>query len=224
MFSLEEFFKDSSLVISLSHSYVYWGFVFPFQVEELTAANDKLDKSKKKIAAELEDANIDLETQRQKVAELEKKQKNFDKVLAEEKAVSEQMAAERDAAEREAREKETRVLSLSRELDESSEKIEELERLKRQLQSELDELVNNQGTADKNVHELEKAKRSLESQLAELKAQNEELEDELQLTEDAKLRLEVNMQALRAQFERDVQVRRNLVLGTSFVSFIGILG
>lgn len=69
-----------------------------------------------------------------------------------------------------------------------------MERVKRQLQAELDELVNNQGAADKNVHELEKAKRSLESQLVELRAQNEELEDELQLTEDAKLRLEVNMQ------------------------------
>lgn len=80
-----------------------------------------------------------------KVAELEKKQKNFDKTLAEEKAIGERNAAERDAAEREAREKETRVLSLSRELDESSEKIEELERVKRQLQAELDELVNNQG-------------------------------------------------------------------------------
>ncbi|KAK9707856.1 Myosin head (motor domain) [Popillia japonica] len=175
------------------------------QVEELTAINDKLEKSKKKIAAELEDANIDLETQRSKVIELEKKQKNFDKILGEEKAISERLASERDTAEREAREKETRVLSLSRELDESNEKIEELERVKRQLQAELDELVNNQGTADKNVHELEKAKRSLESQLAELKSQNEELEDELQLTEDAKLRLEVNMQALRAQFERDIQ-------------------
>lgn len=79
------------------------------------------------------------------VAELEKKQKNFDKTLAEEKAIGERNAAERDAAEREAREKETRVLSLSRELDESSEKIEDLERVKRQLQAELDELVNNQG-------------------------------------------------------------------------------
>lgn len=76
---------------------------------------------------------------------MEKKQKNFDKTLAEEKAIGERNAAERDAAEREAREKETRVLSLSRELDESSEKIEELERVKRQLQGELDELVNNQG-------------------------------------------------------------------------------
>ncbi|XP_044734000.1 myosin heavy chain, non-muscle isoform X1 [Chrysoperla carnea] len=177
------------------------------QVEELQAANDKLDKSKKKIQAELEDANIDLEVQRSKLVELEKKQKIFDKVLAEEKAVSEQIAQERDAAEREAREKETRVLSLTRELDEASEKLEELERVRRQLQGELDDLVNSQGTADKNVHELEKTKRALEGQLSELRSQNEELEDELQLTEDAKLRLEVNMQALRAQFERDIQAK-----------------
>ncbi|XP_055526751.1 myosin heavy chain, non-muscle isoform X1 [Wyeomyia smithii] len=177
------------------------------QIQELQATNDRLDKSKKKIQSELEDATIELETQRTKVLELEKKQKNFDKVLAEEKAVSEQHAQERDAAEREAREKETKVLSLTRELDEAYEKIDDLEVKRKALQNELDELANTQGTADKNVHELEKAKRALESQLAELKAQNEELEDDLQLTEDAKLRLEVNMQALRTQFERDVQAK-----------------
>ncbi|XP_047995238.1 myosin heavy chain, non-muscle isoform X1 [Leguminivora glycinivorella] len=177
------------------------------QIDELQQANDKLDKSKKKIQAELEDTNIELEAQRAKVMELEKKQKSFDKVVAEERAVAERYAAERDQAEREARDKETRVLSLTRELDDAAEKIEELERTKRLLQSELDELANTQGTADKNVHELEKAKRALESQLAELRAQNEEIEDDLQLTEDAKLRLEVNMQAMRAQFERDLQAK-----------------
>ncbi|XP_053607431.1 myosin heavy chain, non-muscle isoform X3 [Plodia interpunctella] len=177
------------------------------QIEELQQNNDKLDKSKKKIQAELEDTNIELEAQRAKVLELEKKQKSFDKVVSEERAIAERYAAERDAAERDARDKETRVLSLTRELDDAAEKIEELERSKRLLQSELDELANTQGTADKNVHELEKAKRALESQLAELKAQNEEIEDDLQLTEDAKLRLEVNMQAMRAQFERDLQAK-----------------
>lgn len=69
-------------------------------------------------------------------------------------AVSEQIAEQRDAAEKEAREKETRVLSLTRELDEMMDKLEELERGKRQLQAELDELANNQGTADKNVSSL----------------------------------------------------------------------
>jgi len=177
------------------------------QNDELAANCEKLEKSRKKLQQELEDAGIDLETQRSKVIELEKKQRNFDKILAEEKMISERFSQEKDTAEREAREKETKLLSLNRELEEKDIVIEELERSKRQLQNELDELVNSQGTADKNVHELEKQKRSLDSQLAEQKTQIEELEDELQLTEDAKLRLEVNMQALKTQFERDLQAK-----------------
>jgi myosin heavy chain 9/10/11/14 len=114
------------------------------QIEELQVANDRLDKSKKKIQSELEDATIELELQRTKVLELEKKQKNFDKVLAEEKAISEQNAQERDSAEREAREKETKVLSLTRELDEQYEKNDDLETKRKALQSELDELANTQ--------------------------------------------------------------------------------
>merc|ERR1712071_195224 len=161
------------------------------QIEELQANLDKLNKSKNKLQAELEDTTVELESQRTKVIDLEKKQRNFDKVLAEEKAVSERYANERDLAEREAREKETKVLSLNRELEDALGKIDESERIRRQLQGELDDLANTQGTADKNVHELERAKRALESQLAEQKTQIEELEDELQLPEDAKLRLEV---------------------------------
>jgi myosin protein heavy chain len=111
---------------------------------ELQAANDRLDKSKKKLQSELEDATIELEAQRTKVLELEKKQKVFDKVISEEKAVSEQYAQERDAAERDAREKETKVLSLTRELDEAYEKIDDLETKRKALQNELDELANTQ--------------------------------------------------------------------------------
>lgn len=57
------------------------------------------------------------------------------------------------------------------------------------------------------VHELEKAKRGLEAQVEEMTIQMEELEDELQTAEDAKLHLEVNMQALKVQFQRDLQGR-----------------
>lgn len=57
------------------------------QIEELQATNDKLEKSKKKLQSELDDINIDLEAQRAKVIELEKKQRIFDKTLAEEKVI-----------------------------------------------------------------------------------------------------------------------------------------
>jgi len=58
------------------------------QIEELQATNDKLEKSKKKLQSELDDINIDLEAQRSKVIELEKKQRIFDKTLAEEKVIA----------------------------------------------------------------------------------------------------------------------------------------
>lgn len=57
------------------------------QIEELQVTNDKLEKSKKKLQSELDDINIDLEAQRSKVIELEKKQRIFDKTLAEEKVI-----------------------------------------------------------------------------------------------------------------------------------------
>eukprot|EP00095_Tigriopus_kingsejongensis_P005814 maker-scaffold716_size107355-snap-gene-0.26 protein:Tk05814 transcript:maker-scaffold716_size107355-snap-gene-0.26-mRNA-1 annotation:"myosin heavy non-muscle-like isoform 1" len=177
------------------------------KMEELQAANEKLDKSKKKLAAELDDAALELDTHRNKVVELEKKQRNFDKILSEEKMNGERIAQERDNAERDAREKETKLLNLHRELEDSSGRLEDVERGKRQLQNELDDLVNSQGNADKNVHELEKAKRALEGELVEMKQQMEELEDELQATEDQKMRLEVNMQALKTQYERDLQAK-----------------
>ena len=54
-------------------------------MEELQATNDKLDRSKKKTQAELDDVTVDLDAQRAKLVELEKKQRNFDKTMNEEK-------------------------------------------------------------------------------------------------------------------------------------------
>ena len=110
----------------------------------MSAANEKLDKSKKKLAAELEDATLELDTHRSKVLELEKKQRNFDKILSEEKMNADRIAGERDAAEREARDKETRLLNMNRELEDVMSQLEDSERAKRQLQGELDDLVNSQ--------------------------------------------------------------------------------
>ncbi|KAK6476131.1 myosin-11-like isoform X2 [Huso huso] len=177
------------------------------QFEEKASAYDKLEKTKNRVQQELEDLIVDLDNQRQLVSNLEKKQKKFDQMLAEEKSISNKYADERDHAEAEAREKETRALSLARALDEAQVSREELERINKQLRTEMEDLVSSKDDVGKSVHEMEKSKRALETQVEEMKTQLEELEDELQATEDAKLRLEVNMQALKAQFERDLQGR-----------------
>uniref|UniRef100_A0A2K6UCI2 Myosin-9 n=1 Tax=Saimiri boliviensis boliviensis TaxID=39432 RepID=A0A2K6UCI2_SAIBB len=175
--------------------------------EEKVAAYDKLEKTKTRLQQELDDLLVDLDHQRQTACNLEKKQKKFDQLLAEEKTISAKYAEERDRAEAEAREKETKTLSLARALEEAMEQKAELERLNKQFRTEMEDLMSSKDDVGKSVHELEKSKRALEQQVEEMKTQLEELEDELQATEDAKLRLEVNLQAMKAQFERDLQGR-----------------
>ncbi|XP_035259192.1 myosin-9-like isoform X1 [Anguilla anguilla] len=177
------------------------------QLEEKSSAYDKLDKTKTRLQQELDDMLVDQDHLRQIVHNLERKQKKFDQMLAEEKANSTQFAEERDRAEAEAREKETRALALTRELEAMSDMRNELDRANKLLKAEMEDLVSSKDDVGKSVHELEKSKRGMEQQLEEMRTQLEELEDELQATEDAKLRLEVNMQAMKAQFDRDLLAR-----------------
>ncbi len=166
---------------------------------------------------QLDDVMVNFDSTRGQILNLEKKQKKFDAQLAEQQALSEKNAAERDAAEARARQAETKSLSLSTQLEELQDKLDEVERLKKQLQvrrstlyiyilyywyiqcnfihifvqAERDSLVESKDDAGKNVHELAKAKKTLEQMLEEQKLLLEETEDELQVVEDAKLRLEV---------------------------------
>ncbi|KAK2121667.1 hypothetical protein P7K49_003053 [Saguinus oedipus] len=128
--------------------------------------------------------------------------------LTEEKTISAKYAEEHDwaGAEDEAREK-TRVLSLSRALEEAMEEQAGLERLNKQLRTEMEDLMSSKDNVGKSVHELKKFKRALEQHVEKMKTQLEELEDELQATEDATLQLEVNLQARKAQFKWDLQGR-----------------
>ncbi|XP_031150978.2 myosin-9-like isoform X1 [Sander lucioperca] len=177
------------------------------RLEEKCSAFEKLDKTKTRVQQELDDLLVDQDHLRQIVSNLEKKQKKFDQMLAEEKTISARYAEERDRAEAEAREKDTRALALTRELDSLMDTKEELDRNNKLLRAEMEDLVSSKDDVGKSVHELEKSKRAMEQQLEEMKTQLEELEDELQATEDAKLRLEVNMQAMKAQYERDLAGR-----------------
>ncbi|XP_075870147.1 myosin-9-like isoform X2 [Nelusetta ayraudi] len=177
------------------------------QLEEKEAAYDKLDKTKTRQQQELEDLTLDQDNSRQCILSLEKKQRKFDQMLAEEKSISTQYADERDKAEAEAREKETKALTLARDLEVLQEAKDELDRANKLLKAEMEDLVSSKDDVGKSVHELERSKRAMEQQVEEMRTQLEELEDELQSTEDAKLRLEVNMQAMKAQFDRDLQAR-----------------
>lgn len=72
-------------------------------------------------------------------------------ILAEERAVSCKFAEERDRAEAEARDKETRVLALTRALEENQEALEEAEKTMKALRAEMEDLISSKDDVGKNV-------------------------------------------------------------------------
>lgn len=74
-------------------------------------------------------------------------------MLAEERAVSCKFAEERDRAEAEAREKETRVLALTRALEENQGALEEAEKTMKTLRIEMEDLISSKDDVGKNVRD-----------------------------------------------------------------------
>ena len=70
---------------------------------------------------------------RGQITSLEKKQKKFDSHLHEQQSLADKNAQERDQAETRARQAETKALSLTREIEEIQDKLEESERIRKQL-------------------------------------------------------------------------------------------
>ncbi|XP_065579202.1 myosin heavy chain, non-muscle-like [Artemia franciscana] len=228
----EESGHHESQLMEMRHKHSQELAVLQEQMDNAKKIMEALEKAKATLAAENADmaneiksiATSKAETDRKRkhlesqVIELEKTQRNFDKILAEEKAISERFASERDAAERDARKKETKVLSLSRDLEEYIVKVEELERSRRVLQNELDEFANSQGTADKNVSELtshfqecerarsevedaKEEKRNFERQIAALTVQLHEAKKHADNEAEALLQLE----ELRKRSSKDIE-------------------
>jgi myosin protein heavy chain len=69
----------------------------------LGAANSKiasLDKTKSKLSADLDDAQVDVERANALVSQIERKQKGFDKIIDEWRHKTDDLANELDAAQR----------------------------------------------------------------------------------------------------------------------------
>ncbi|TMS36883.1 hypothetical protein L596_003949 [Steinernema carpocapsae] len=177
------------------------------QLSDVENMREKSERTRKKVQQEMDDMKIELETSRRQCCDLQKAHRRFDQQLAEEKNNSTKLAAERDVNANESRERETKMLIMSNELEGLRTANVELEKQKRSLQMELDELVSSKDDFGKNVHELEKAKRALEQELITCKTQVEELEDAIQIADDARLRGEVNWNAVKADMERQLTAK-----------------
>ncbi|CAJ0577888.1 unnamed protein product, partial [Mesorhabditis spiculigera] len=182
------------------------------RIQELTdsieAANQKisaLDKSKARIAGELDDAQVDADRANSYAATLEKKQRDFDDIVGEWKRKSDDLGAQVDGAQRDARNALADLHRAKTAQDELGEVIEGLRRENKALGSEIKDLSDQLGEGGRSVHEMQKIIRRLETEKEELQKGLDEAENALEAEEAKVMRAQVEVSQIRAEIEKRIQ-------------------
>jgi myosin heavy chain 6/7 len=195
------------------------------RVDELEGANSKLkmrvaegeetvdslqnklanvEKTKQRLAQELEDVSMEYERVHAAALITEKRGKNFDKVLGEWQAKASDISCEVEASQNECRNYTSELFRVKAAHDESVEQLDIVKRENKNLADEIKDLLDQLGDGGRSIHELDKQRRRLEVEKEELQAALEEAEGALEQEENKVLRAQLELGQVRQEIDRRV--------------------
>ncbi|XP_068914290.1 myosin heavy chain, muscle isoform X8 [Tenebrio molitor] len=174
-------------------------------IESLNQKVVALEKTKQRLTTEVEDLQIEVDRANAIASAAEKKQKAFDKIIGEWKLKVDDLAAELDASQKECRNYSTELFRLKGAYEEGQEQLEAVRRENKNLADEVKDLLDQIGEGGRNIHEIEKARKRLEAEKDELQAALEEAEAALEQEENKVLRSQLELSQVRQEIDRRIQ-------------------
>ncbi|XP_030610164.1 myosin-1-like [Archocentrus centrarchus] len=171
-------------------------------IEAVNAKCSSLEKTKQRLQGEVEDLMADMERANAHAAGLDKKQRSFDKILSEWKQKYEESQAELDGLQKESRSLSTELFKMKNSYEEALEQLEVLKRENKNLQQEISDLTEQLGENGKAIHELEKIKRQTETEKTEIQTALEEAEASLEHEESKILRIQLELTQVKGEIDR----------------------
>ncbi|XP_033023087.1 myosin-16 [Lacerta agilis] len=163
-----------------------------------------MEKNKQRLQMEVEDLTLDLEKANAACAALDKKQRAFDKMLAEWHQKCEELQLEVDNSQKECRMYMTENFKLKTAYEESLEHLESVKKDNKTLQEEIKDLIDQLGEGGRSVHELQKMKKKLELEKDELQVALEEAESTLEVEESKLIRIQLELAQVKADIDRRI--------------------
>jgi len=175
------------------------------QIENLNVKNVNLEKTKQRVSAELEEVSGEVERAQHLASVAEKRQKSFDKVVVEWKLKVDDLAAELDASQRECRNYSTELFRVKAAYEENLEQLDGVRRENKNLAEEIKDLMDQIGEGGRSLHDTEKCRKRLEVEKEELQAALEEAETALEQEENKVLRGQLELSQVRQEIDRRIQ-------------------
>merc|ERR1719403_68049 len=173
-------------------------------VDVLSTKVANAEKSKGRLGADLDDISMEYERVHAAALITEKRAKNFDKVLGEWQSKAADLGAEIAASQDEGRNYSSELFRLKAAQQESIEQLDVVKRENKNLADEIKDLLDQLGEGGRSIHALDKQRRMLETEKEELQGALEEAEATLEMEENRVLRSQLELANVRQEIDRRV--------------------
>merc|ERR1712025_418577 len=173
-------------------------------VDVLSTKVANAEKSKGRLGTDLDDISMEYERVHAAALITEKRAKNFDKVLGEWQSKAADLSAEINASQDEGRNYSSELFRLKAAQQEAVEQLDVVKRENKNLADEIKDLLDQLGEGGRSIHALDKQRRMLEQEKEELQGALEEAEATLEMEENRVLRAQLELANVKQEIDRRV--------------------
>merc|ERR1712008_261928 len=173
-------------------------------IANLQAKYNQIDRSRGKIGAELEEMTVHLDQAQILNNLMEKKAKQFDKIVGEWKRKVDGLATDLDVAQKECRNASSELFKIKAAYEESLNQLEEVRRENKTLSNEIKDIMDQISEGGRSIHEIDKIRKRLTAEKLELQAALEEAEGALEQEENKVLRAQLELTQVRQEIEHRI--------------------
>merc|ERR1719382_627034 len=173
-------------------------------IENLNGKLTQIDRAKGKIGAEIEEMTVNLDQSQILNNQMEKKARQFDKIVGEWKRKVDGLAMDLDVAQKECRNASSDLFRVKAAYEESVAQLDEVRRENKGLSNEIKDIMDQISEGGRSIHEIDKIRKRLEAEKLELQAALEEAEGALEQEENKVLRAQLELTQVRQEIERRI--------------------
>merc|ERR1712193_110557 len=149
-------------------------------IENLNGKLARVEKAKVKIGAEIEEMTVNLDQAQILNNQMEKKARQFDKIVGEWKRKVDGLGMDLDVAQKECRNASSELFRIKSAYEESVSQLDEVRRENKVLSNEIKDIMDQISEGGRSIHEIDKIRKRLEAEKLELEAALSEAEGALE--------------------------------------------
>merc|ERR1719297_455587 len=179
----------------------------------MNAKLGQLEKAKAKLQAEIDSMMAQTDQAHILNSSMEKKAKQFDKIVGEWKRKVDGLAMDLDVTQKECRNASSELFRVKAAYEESLAQLDEVRRENKVLSNEIKDIMDQISEGGRSIHEIDKIRKRLAAEKLELQAALEEAEGALEQEENKVLRAQIELTQIRKEVDHRIAEKEEQFLG-----------